>query len=76
MTTLEIEGDRNIIKGRLKQKLAKLTDNKLKCVEGKSDELLGRIQKHTSEIREAIKMPPDNVVSATCHSPEKPSNKN
>lgn len=55
MTPLEIKGDRNIVKGRLKQKLARLTDDKLKVVEGKSEELLGRIQKHTSETREAIK---------------------
>jgi uncharacterized protein YjbJ (UPF0337 family) len=39
----------------LKQKQAKLTDDKLQCAEGKSEELHGRIQKHTSEIREAIK---------------------
>ena len=55
MTKLEIKGDLNIIKGRLKQKGARLTGDNLQCVEGKSEELLGRIQKHTSETREAIK---------------------
>jgi uncharacterized protein YjbJ (UPF0337 family) len=55
MTALEIKGDRNITKGKLKQKRAKLTDNGLQYVEGKSEELLGRIQKHTGEIREAVK---------------------
>ena len=55
MATLEVKGDRNIIKGKLKQMKAKLTDDKLHYVEGKSEELLGRIQKHTSETREAIK---------------------
>ena len=55
MTKLEIKGDLNIIKGKLKQNGAKLTDDKLQCAEGKSEELLGRIQKHTSEIREAVK---------------------
>jgi uncharacterized protein YjbJ (UPF0337 family) len=55
MTRLEIKGDLNIIKGKLKQKQAKLTDDKLQGAEGKSEELLGRIQKHTSETREAIK---------------------
>lgn len=55
MTKLEIKGDLNIIKGKFKQKGAKLTGDKLQCVEGKSEELLGRIQKHTSEAREAIK---------------------
>ena len=54
MTKLEIKGDWNITKGKLKQKWAKLTDNDLKFAEGKEDELLGRIQKRTGETREAI----------------------
>ncbi len=54
MTTLEIKGDWNIIKGKLKQKWAKLTDDDLQYVEGKSEELLGRIQKSTGETREAV----------------------
>ena len=54
MNKLEIKGDWNIAKGKLKQKWAKLTDNDLKYVNGKSDELLGRIQKRTGETRAAI----------------------
>lgn len=54
MTTLEIKGDWNIIKGNLKQKWAKLTDDDLQFIEGKQDELLGRIQKRTGETREAV----------------------
>ena len=54
MNKLEIKGDWNIAKGKLKQKWAKLTDNDLKYVNGKSDELLGQIQKRTGETREAI----------------------
>jgi uncharacterized protein YjbJ (UPF0337 family) len=54
MTTLEIKGDWNITKGKLKQKWAKLTDHDLQYVEGKQDELLGRIQKRTGETREAV----------------------
>ena len=55
MTKLEIKGDSHIVKGKLKQQLAKLTDDKTQSVEGKSEELLGQIQKRTSETREAIK---------------------
>ena len=33
------------MKGKLKQQYAKLTDDDLTYVEGKEDELLGRIQK-------------------------------
>jgi uncharacterized protein YjbJ (UPF0337 family) len=54
MDTLEIKGDWNITKGKLKQKWANLTDDDLQFVEGKSDELLGRIQKRTGETREAV----------------------
>ncbi len=54
MTTLEIKGDWNIIKGRLKQKWALLTDDDLQYVAGKQEELLGRIQKVTGETREVI----------------------
>ena len=54
MTTLEIKGDWNITKGKLKQKWAKLTDDDLQYVEGKHDELPGRIQKGTGETREAV----------------------
>ncbi|MCX6838833.1 MAG: CsbD family protein [Verrucomicrobia bacterium] len=54
MTKLEIKGDWNIIKGNLKQKWAKLTDDDLQFIEGKQEELLGRIQKRTGESREAV----------------------
>ena len=54
MTKLEIKGDWNIIKGKLKQKWATLTDDDLQFIEGKNEELLGRIQKRTGESREAV----------------------
>ncbi len=54
MNTLEVKGDWNIIKGNLKQKWAKLTDDDLQYIDGKKDELLGRIQKRTGASREAV----------------------
>lgn len=54
MTTLEIKGDWNILKGTLKQKWAKLTDDDLQYTEGRAEELIGRIQKRTGESREAV----------------------
>jgi uncharacterized protein YjbJ (UPF0337 family) len=54
MTTLEIKGDWNITKGKLKQKWAKLTDDDLQYAEGKQEELVGRIQKRTGETREMV----------------------
>ena len=67
MTTLEIKGDWNIIKGKLQQKWARLTDNDLLFLDGKKDELLGRIQKRTGESREAVEeaiKQYDNTVAA------------
>jgi uncharacterized protein YjbJ (UPF0337 family) len=54
MTTLEIKGDWNIVKGKLKQKWAQLTDDDLQYAEGRSDEIIGHIQKRTGETREAV----------------------
>jgi uncharacterized protein YjbJ (UPF0337 family) len=44
MTKEILKGNWNTLKGALKQKYAKLTDDDLKYVEGKEDELLGKIQ--------------------------------
>jgi len=40
MTKLEVKGDWNIAKGKLKQKWAKLTDDDLQFAEGMHEELL------------------------------------
>ena len=66
MTTLELKGDWNITKGKLKQKWAKLTDNDLQYVEGKEDELLGRIQKRTGETRAAVEKAVNECCSDCC----------
>jgi uncharacterized protein YjbJ (UPF0337 family) len=54
MTKLEIKGSWNEVKGKLKQKYAHLTDNDLLYVEGKGDELLGRLQKAIGRTKEEI----------------------
>jgi uncharacterized protein YjbJ (UPF0337 family) len=54
MTKLEIKGDWNILKGKLQQKWAQLTDDDLQYVEGQQDVLLGRIQKRTGQTKEAV----------------------
>jgi len=40
----ELKGDWNETKGKLKQKFALLTDNDVLLIEGKKDEMLGRLQ--------------------------------
>ena len=56
--TMEIKGNWNQTKGKLKQKFALLTDQDLLLVEGKEDELIGRLQvklgKTKDEIRKII----------------------
>jgi uncharacterized protein YjbJ (UPF0337 family) len=65
MNKLEIKGDWNITKGKLKQKWAKLTDDDLQYADGKHDELVGRIQKRTGETREMVEKAV-NEACATC----------
>jgi len=66
MNTLEIKGDWNITKGKLKEKWAKLTDNDLQFAAGKQDELIGRIQKRTGETREAVEKAVKESCSTSC----------
>jgi uncharacterized protein YjbJ (UPF0337 family) len=62
MNTLEIKGDWNIIKGKLKQKWSKLTDNDLSYTKGQQEELVGRIQKLTGETRQVV----ENAIKDSC----------
>ncbi|WP_339628796.1 CsbD family protein [uncultured Maribacter sp.] len=55
MNEEQFKGKWSIAKGTLKQKYADLTDDDLKYAEGKSDELLGRIQEKTGESKEKLK---------------------
>ncbi len=57
-TKLNLKGNWNIIKGKLKQAYGELTDDDLKYVDGQEDELVGRIQKRVgatgAEIRHML----------------------
>ena len=66
MTTLEVKGDWNITKGKLKQKWAKLTDDDLQYAEGKQEEMVGRIQKLTGATREAVEKVINDSGSSSC----------
>ncbi len=50
----ELKGNWNETKGKLKQKFAMLTDNDLLLVEGKQDEMLGRLQTKLGKTKEQI----------------------
>jgi uncharacterized protein YjbJ (UPF0337 family) len=51
---LELRGDWNVFKGRVKQGFGRLTDNYRGYAEGKEDESIGRIQRRTGAARRAL----------------------
>jgi uncharacterized protein YjbJ (UPF0337 family) len=55
MNKQTIEGNWNLIKGKLKQKYSNLTDDDLTFAEGKEDELYGRLQKKLGKTKDEIK---------------------
>lgn len=54
MNKTQVKGNWSLIKGKLKQQFADLTDNDLMYEEGKEDELIGRLQKKLGKSREEI----------------------
>jgi uncharacterized protein YjbJ (UPF0337 family) len=55
MEKLEIKGNWNELKGKLKQKYGELTDDDLIFAEGKEDELYGRLQKRLGKTKGEIR---------------------
>jgi uncharacterized protein YjbJ (UPF0337 family) len=55
MDKLELKGTWNVVKGKLKQKYAQLTDDDLTFAEGKEEELYGRLQQRLGKTREEIR---------------------
>jgi uncharacterized protein YjbJ (UPF0337 family) len=50
-----MKGNWNEVKGKLKQRYGELSDDDLTYVEGKEDELLGRLQKKTGKSKEELR---------------------
>lgn len=55
MNKLSIKGNWNETKGKLKQQFSKLTDDDLMFVEGKEEELIGRIQKRLGKSKDEVR---------------------
>jgi uncharacterized protein YjbJ (UPF0337 family) len=55
MTNLNLKGNWNEIKGKLKQKYAQLTDDDLTFAEGKEEEMLGRMQQRLGRSKEEVR---------------------
>ena len=54
MNNTLLKGNWNVMKGKLRQKYADLTDNDLQYAEGKEEEMLGRLQKKLGKSREEV----------------------
>jgi uncharacterized protein YjbJ (UPF0337 family) len=65
MNRLEMKGNWNIVKGKLKKKWANLTDDDLRFTEGQDDELIGRIQRRTGRTREEVEKALEEAYSGT-----------
>jgi len=52
---LQLKGNWNEIKGKLKQKYGQLSDQDLTFAEGKEDELLGRLQKRLGKTKDDLR---------------------
>jgi uncharacterized protein YjbJ (UPF0337 family) len=55
MNKLNLKGNWNEVAGKIKQKYANLTDDDLLFIEGKEDELFGRLQKKLGQTKEEIR---------------------
>jgi len=53
-TIIELKGNWNEQKGKLKQKFATLTDNDLLFLDGKKDEMLGKLQAKLGKTKEEL----------------------
>jgi len=54
MIKLKARGDWNVLKGKLKQRFGNLTDNDLIFIQGKEEELIGRIQQKIGKSKQEI----------------------
>lgn len=54
MNKLEIIGNWNVLKGKLTERYAYLTKNKLRYIKGKELEVLGRIQRKLGKAKREI----------------------
>jgi uncharacterized protein YjbJ (UPF0337 family) len=52
---LQVKGNWNEVKGKLKQKYGQLTDQDLMFAEGKEDELLGRLQNRLGKSQDELR---------------------
>lgn len=62
MNRHEIEGNWKQIKGQVKERWAKLTDDDLKQIEGRRDRLVGKVQERYGETQAAASAKVDDFL--------------
>ncbi len=55
MNTTELKGDWEVQKAKLKQRFADLTDNDLMFLEGKKEEMLGKLETKLGKTKEELR---------------------
>lgn len=61
-----------MVKGRLKQKYAKLTDEDLTYIEGQEEEFVGRLQQRLGLAREELERELNQALQDPAHDPRIP----
>ena len=61
----KLKGSWNVLKGKLQQQYADLTDDDLMYVEGQENELLGRLQKRLGKTKEEVNDLLDNLSTTS-----------
>jgi uncharacterized protein YjbJ (UPF0337 family) len=56
MSSLEAQGNWNILRGSLRQSWSRLTHDSLQLAEGRFEEIVGRVQKQTGETCRRLKI--------------------
>ena len=69
MNKMEMKGNWNEFKGKIKEKWGELTDDDLKEVEGNYDQLVGKLQKRYGMLKEKAEQELDDFSKGcgSCH---------
>ena len=65
----QMAGRWNVLKGKIREKWGKLTEDELDQIEGQREQLIGRIQKLYGDSREDIERELDRIDSAQAMTP-------
>jgi uncharacterized protein YjbJ (UPF0337 family) len=58
----QIKGDWKQVQGKVKAQWGKLTDDDLQVIDGKRDELAGKLQKHYGTAKEKVEIEMDEFI--------------